>query len=152
MALSVKPNQLFGDAAISMDELFVGASRSSCKEVVLRSENWDVSRGISVFSAGERPLRILIHLDGRLSLSWNKGFPRLIEARPSGPHYIFGLIETLSATRYGVTMQTVTDCTFGVMRSSALVDMIRRDPRLCYRLAEILSRLCSVATKTIHSH
>jgi CRP-like cAMP-binding protein len=152
MPLLGRSENPFAPAAVPVKDLFEDADGCARQRIALMSKHWNITRGITLFSEGDKPVRIFIHRSGRVRLRWSNGYSRSITARIAGPHYIFGLIETLSNSRHLMTMQAMGNSTLEVIESAALLDLVREDQVLCFRLAEVLSQLCISATRAIRSH
>jgi CRP-like cAMP-binding protein len=54
---------------------------------------------------------------------------------------MYGLIEAVSGGQMWYSMKTRTNCTFSVVHRDKLIAALSRDPALCFKLAQILSRM-----------
>ncbi len=137
---------------ISVDDLLSGLDPRLRKDLTLIEKHLRVSPDKMVFADGDPPLQIYVHRSGRVALFQDDGIKDIVYACPVGPNCFYGLVEALSGSAYGIGMKTLTDSEFDVIDRGELFNFIQNQPALCFRLAEILSRLYQHALQTIQSH
>ena len=54
---------------------------------------------------------------------------------------VYGVVEALAGERYEYTMKAITKCTIFVVGREEFFGRIQRDPVMCFRLAQKLSRM-----------
>lgn len=105
-----------------------------------------------VFAVGDQPHYIYIHRRGRAVLFQNEGNDRIIYACPTGPSFIYGLVESLSGNAFEMGIRTLTECEFDVIDRDDTISFFQNRLAPCFRLTEILSRLYQHALQSINSH
>ena len=133
-------------------DLLGGVTRGDPETNVLVEELLTFPPRKPVFLAGDRPSKIFIHRFGRVLLYGDAGEIQLLDACSTGPHRIFGIIETLSGESFGRSMRTITRCDFGAIEVADFLDYVRKNPNVCFNLAKVLSRLFQVELNAIKSH
>ena len=152
MLLQEKPNGRFPYGIISVDELLTGLYRCHCHSLASIGQHVMVPRDQTVFAIGDEPKRIFVHCSGRVLVHWKDGMALTIDACPAGENRIYGLVESLSGQAFDIGMTTVTNSEFYVIDRDELFIFLQDQPVLCFRLAEVLSRICQSALQTIKSH
>ena len=120
-------------------DLFANVGPDKC--TTLFSNKRYVLRGQPVFSAGDAPDHLFLIQAGQAELShkWDKR--TAIDARPDGPKPIFGVLESLSETKFDSSLTAVTDCEIGLVKAKDFFDVVRSSPELSFRLAEVAAGL-----------
>ena len=137
---------------INIGELLGRVALGHYDEVATAEEHLKILPGKPIFLDGYRPHQILIHRRGRAVLYCSTDVLQVLDAWPRGPHRIFGLIEALSGDSYRMSMRTVTSCDFGAIGVTDFLDIVRKNPDVCFSLAKILSKLCQFELTAIKSH
>lgn len=125
--------------SISLDDLFDAlpddlADRSAfAGEIILIEPN---DKAVRFHDA---PRRLLVLRSGRASYSSLDGSGRVMfDKVPS--NRLLGVIEALSGVRLDFEITAVTRCEFMVIGRTEFLELLKKSPPLCFRLAEILSR------------
>ena len=137
---------------ISVDDLLRDLEPCLRNDLTLIGKHLRVLPDKVVFAVGGEPRNIYLHLSGQVALFQDDDISKVVHVRPVGPNCIYGLVEALSGNAYGVSMKTLTASEFDVIERDELLSFIQNHPALCFRLAEILSRLYQNALETIKSH
>lgn len=93
----------------------------------------------TVLNVGEDPELIYILRSGEADVRVATSH-KIISNRVQ-PDRMYGLIEAVSGGQMWYSMRTLTDCTFTTIRADKFIASLSRDPALCFRLAQILSRM-----------
>ncbi len=136
---------------ISVDDLLSGLDYRFRIDLDLIEKPRRISPGRVVFSLGVPPDQIYVHRSGHVAVFHDDGSKHEVQSCPAGPNCIYGLIETLSSSSFGIGMGTITNCEFDLIDRDELLDYIRARPPVCFRLAEIMSRLYTDALEKIKS-
>ena len=152
MPLQENAREHFFRDLISVDELLSGLDPRLRKGLTLIEKPLRVLPDKIVFTSTEAPFYIYVHRRGRVALFQDDDIKDIVYACPVGPSCIYGLVEALSGNVYGMSMKTLTNSEFDVIDRDELLRFIQNNPALCFRLAEILSRLYQHALHTIKSH
>ena len=152
MPLQDKTREHFFRDLISVDDLLSDLTPRLQKDLAIIEKPLSVSSNKVLFAMGSEPLCIYVHRTGRVALFQDDDLKDIALACPVGPKCIYGLVEALSGTAYGATMKTITVSEFDMIDREELLRFIRNQPALCFRLAEILSRLYRQALNSIKAH
>ncbi len=123
--------------SILLDELFNDPTKvSTIPEVAVMAE-----AGQTVFSPGDRPDSIYVLQDGEADIyvQDSRKVNSLSNTVEAGRMY--GMVEAVSEGEMWYSMKTRTKCTFRVLSRHDLLAELSRDSALCFRLAQILSRM-----------
>ena len=137
---------------ISLDALLDGLDPSLRTAIAMVEKQVSVRSNEIVFDSKDLPLQIYIHRRGQVALFQEGELKDIAFPCPAGPRCIYGLVEALSGTSYGATMKTLSASKFDVIDRDEFLRLIRDQPTLSFRLAEILSRLCQQSLNAIRSH
>jgi CRP-like cAMP-binding protein len=137
---------------ISMDELFNGLNHGLREDLAAVERHKHVSHNNIVFASGDAPGHIYVHRSGRAVLFQEDGRSDTVYSCPVEADRLYGVVEALSGHAFEISMKTLTDSEFEVIDRDAFLDLVRRHPDLCFRLAEILSRMYQNALQSVRSH
>lgn len=137
---------------ISVDNLFSGLDQHVRKELTSIERPLRFLPNEIVFATGDQPRFIYIHRQGRVAHFQQDGIREIIFACPVVADRFYGLIEVLSGNTFNASMKTLTDNEFEVIHRDEFLAFIQEQPVLCFRLAEIISRLYQTALLTLKSH
>jgi CRP-like cAMP-binding protein len=135
---------------LSADELFSGLTAPGRRSLDSITDQTSIPSGRMAFSSGERPARLYIHRSGSAAV-FQSGPTSAGFACPVRPGRIYGLIEALSNNAFTFGVRTITDSDFDVIETDDFLRLIRQDPDLSFKLAEMLSRLYQDAVRRIKS-
>ena len=131
----------FPCGSISIDDLLSGLDHFDRGKLESIEDRITMLPGKIVFASGDPVLNIYVHLSGRATLVQDSGANATVYSCPVGPHQIYGLIEALSESGFQMGMKTMTKSEFDVIDRGDFLDLIRSQPDVCFRLAEIVSTL-----------
>lgn len=152
MVIRNEPSERSFSDLISVDELLSGLDPRHRKALTQIERHVHLTPGTLVFASHDSPEHIYIHRRGNVAIIREDHVEKLASACPVGSAGIYGLTEALSSKPFAVTMKTVSDAEFDVIDRDDLIEYLRHQPELCFRLAELFSRLYQKALETIKSH
>lgn len=138
--------------SICVDELLRGLDSGHRQSLALIESHVTILPENIVFASGDEPLKIYVHRGGRAVLFHDSGPMSTVYACPVGFNRIYGLVEALSGSTFEFSLKTVQSGEFDVIDLDDFLTFIKHQPALCFRLAEILSRLYQQAMQTIKSN
>ena len=152
MVFRNEPSERSFSDLISVDELLSRIDPRHRVALTQIERHFHLTPDTLVFAALDSPDQIYIHPCGHVAIFRKGHIEELMSSCPIGSASIFGLIEALSGKPFAMTMKTRTDAEFDVINRDDLLEYLRDQPELCFRLAELLSRLYQQALETIKSH
>ncbi|MEP6947379.1 MAG: cyclic nucleotide-binding domain-containing protein [Acidobacteriota bacterium] len=123
---SILPNDLFMD---QNEEPSVAGDARSFEANLLLFQPGDRCESIYILRSGHAA----IYVDG---ISRGQTISTVVEIGR-----MYGILEAVGEDRMWYRMKTETKCRFDVMSRDKLLSVLSNDPALCFRLAQILSRM-----------
>ncbi len=137
---------------ISVEDLLNGLAPRHRQSLARIEHHSHFAPDTLVFDSHDQPDQIFVHRGGKLALFRNDRVEDLLSACPVGSGCIYGLVEALSGSDFKMSAKTITESDFDVIDRDEFLRFIKNEPELCFRLAELLSRMYQHALETIKSH
>ena len=137
---------------ISMDELLSGLNHGLREDLESIESRRSVSPDNIVFASGDAPGNIYVHRSGRAVLFHENGRSDTVYSCPAESNRLYGVVEALSGNAFEISMKTVTDSEFDLIGRDEFIDLMLKYPDLCFRLAEILSRLYKESLRSLKTN
>jgi CRP-like cAMP-binding protein len=129
---------LYG-GGLSAERLFRAASPNIVKNLSRIKQEKSFPEKVSICAVGDTPRGIYILLHGKAQYSRDTETGGKNVLRQIEPNEIVGLTETLAEVPCEINAETVTPCVFEFIESGDLLRFLRRQPDVCFRLAQLLA-------------
>lgn len=120
------------------DELFADLEENTSKSLARIRTKRRYQKNDTVVSAGDVPDFIFILNSGQARLSVTNGINSVTNLRLVKKDEILGLNEVLANSFCEMNVETVTICEFDCVRRRDFLDLLSREPEICYRLLNLL--------------
>ena len=123
--------------SILQTDLFIGRSEKPC----ITCDTHTIPANTLLFQPGDNSESIYILHSGEAAIyvdSISQGHTISTKIEPGR---MYGLLEAVGGDQMWYAMRTDTQCTFEVVRRDKFLAGLSNDPALCFRLAQILSRM-----------
>lgn len=126
MQFPSEQNCSFPDTSIESGDFFRGWDEDLCSELKLIEIRRSMGAKKTVLESGSPPGNIYIFISGQISLAIG---PDLFYPMPGR---IFGMIESLSGTKFGPTLRTESPCDFDVIDRHKFIRFLKSHPAACW--------------------
>ncbi len=96
-------------------------------------------KGTVVFQQGREPKGVYVVFSGAILLTLRDAAGRQVPFRSVGQGCVMGLPASISGRAYSLSAKVVKDALLGFVPRAELLDLLRNQPRHCYRVVEVLS-------------
>lgn len=120
------------------DELFANLEEKTTKSLARIRTKRRFQKNDTVVSAGDMPEFIFILNSGQARLSITNGINSVTNLRLVKKDEILGLNEVLANSFCEMNVETVTPCEFDCVRRRDFLNLLFREPEICYRLLNLL--------------
>ncbi|MFZ1702232.1 MAG: cyclic nucleotide-binding domain-containing protein [Pyrinomonadaceae bacterium] len=134
------------DASIASGDFFRGWDEDLCSELKLIEIRRSMRAKTIVIESGLHPGNIYICISGQTSLSIG---PDLVYPEPGR---IFGMIESLSGTKFKPTLRTVSPCDFNVIDKDTFIKFLESHPAASWQTLNSANRTYQRLLENLRDH